>query len=117
MFCFKSDAEAQLMELDTVMSDIADHVENLDKWTKPQPTQKGMAFLLDKTEIVYEPYGVALIIGAWNYPFQLTLWPLLRAIAAGNCAVLKPSEIAGHSSELLEKELPQYLDKVNGNSM
>ncbi|XP_062504333.1 aldehyde dehydrogenase family 3 member A2-like [Corticium candelabrum] len=107
----KSDAEAQLMELDTVMSDIADHVENLDKWTKPQPTQKGMAFLLDKTEIVYEPYGVVLIIGAWNYPFQLTLWPLLGAIAAGNCAVLKPSEVAGHTSELLEKELPQYLDK------
>lgn len=73
--------------------------------------------MLDSVELHKDPYGVVLIIGAWNYPIQLTLVPLLGAIAAGNCAILKPSEISSASSELLANLIPQYLDKVFYNKI
>jgi acyl-CoA reductase-like NAD-dependent aldehyde dehydrogenase len=57
-----------------------------------------------------DPYGVALIIGAWNYPLHLTLGPLAGAIAAGNCAVIKPSEISPHTAKAIEQLLTKYLD-------
>ena len=57
-----------------------------------------------------DPYGVVLIIGAWNYPLHLTLAPLAGAIAAGNCAVIKPSEISPHTAEAIEQLLTKYLD-------
>ena len=57
-----------------------------------------------------EPFGICLIIGAWNYPFLLTLSPLVGAIAAGNCAVLKPSELAPNSAAIMEKMVARYLD-------
>ena len=59
----------------------------------------------------YEPYGTVLIIGAWNYPFYLTLGPAVGAIAAGNAVVLKPSEIAAASSRLMAELVPRYLDR------
>ena len=57
-----------------------------------------------------DPYGVVLIIGAWNYPLHLTLAPLAGAIAAGNCAVIKPSEISPHTAQAIEQLLTKYLD-------
>src|SRR5699024_10652838 len=57
-----------------------------------------------------EPLGVVLIIGAWNYPIQLVLGPLVAALAAGNCAVLKPSEVAAATSQLFAELVPRYLD-------
>ena len=65
---------------------------------------------MDGCQIRYDPLGVVLIIGAWNYPIQLTLNPLVGAIAAGNCVVLKPSEISPHTAQLLADYLPKYLD-------
>ncbi len=62
------------------------------------------------TYIQYEPLGVTLIIGAWNYPYQLALVPLVGALASGNCAVVKPSELSGNSAKLLEKLWPKYFD-------
>lgn len=63
--------------------------------------------------LVYnDPYGVVLIIGAWNYPLQLTLLPVSGAIAAGNCVIIKPSEVATASAELMAKLVPKYLDQV-----
>jgi len=63
--------------------------------------------------VIYnDPYGVVLIIGSWNYPLQLTLLPVSGAIAAGNCVIVKPSEGATESSQLMAKLLPQYLDQV-----
>ncbi|ORW29991.1 aldehyde dehydrogenase [Mycobacterium paraense] len=61
--------------------------------------------------IEYEPYGTVLIIGAWNYPFYLTLGPAVGAIAAGNAVILKPSEIAAASAHLMAELVPRYLDK------
>ena len=68
--------------------------------------------LLDDTLIHPDPLGVVLIIGAWNYPLMLSLGPLGGAIAAGNCAVIKPSEIANATSNIIASLLPRYLDKV-----
>ena len=61
--------------------------------------------------VEYEPYGVVLIIGAWNFPFALTLGPLVGALAAGNAVVLKPSELAPASSALMAELIPKYLDR------
>jgi acyl-CoA reductase-like NAD-dependent aldehyde dehydrogenase len=99
------------MEIEPLKSDIAGTLDKLENWTKPESTKAGMAFMLDSTEIVHEPFGVVLIIGPWNYPVQLTLWPLLGAIAAGNCVIIKPSEVAVNTSQILAERLPEYLDK------
>lgn len=57
-----------------------------------------------------EPYGICLIIGAWNYPFLLNLSPLIGAIAAGNCVIIKPSELASHSAAAVGRMIANYLD-------
>ncbi|XP_067047093.1 aldehyde dehydrogenase family 3 member A2-like [Acropora muricata] len=66
---------------------------------------------MDACFTVSEPLEVTLIIGPWNYPIQLTILPLVGAIAAGNCAVVKPSEVAPAAAEILERLLHQYLDQ------
>lgn len=68
---------------------------------------------MDTAYIQREPYGVALVMGAWNYPIQITVVPLFGAIAAGNCVVLKPSELAGSTAKALEELIPKYLDNVS----
>lgn len=73
---------------------------------------KSMVNLLDRVEIRKDPYGVVLVMGAWNYPFQLCMIPLMGAIAAGNCVVLKPSEIAAATAQLFARIIPKYLDTV-----
>jgi len=62
---------------------------------------KGVHTLLDSTFIKRDPYGVVLVLGAWNYPLMLTLCPAAGAIAAGNCVIIKPSELAPHTAGLL----------------
>lgn len=71
--------------------------------------------MLDSVEIQKHPYGVVLIIGPWNYPLQLTLLPLAGAIAAGNCVILKPSEVSPASAKFIAETLPKYLDNVSTN--
>ena len=69
--------------------------------------------MMDEVLIYKEPYGVVLVIGAWNYPLQLAVVPLIGAIAAGNCVILKPSEISPATAKILDKLIPKYLDKVS----
>lgn len=76
-----------------------------------QPS-KGLVNAMDTVIIYNDPYGVVLIMGAWNYPFQLSLMPLVGAIAAGNCAIIKPSEVAPASADLMARLIPKYLDQV-----
>ncbi|XP_029467246.1 fatty aldehyde dehydrogenase isoform X2 [Rhinatrema bivittatum] len=102
-----------------VLGEISLMLEKLPEWTAPQPVEKNLVTLRDDVYIHCEPLGVVLIIGAWNYPFALILHPLVGAIAAGNAVVLKPSEVSENTAQLLEKLIPQYLDKdlypvVNG---
>ena len=77
---------------------------------KPRRVPTPLAMQPGTSRICHEPLGLALIIGAWNYPLQLTLGPLVGAIAAGNAVLLKPSEIAPATSAALARWLPRYFD-------
>jgi aldehyde dehydrogenase (NAD+) len=94
-------------------------LKNLKSWVKPKKVPIGIEQLPASAQIYPEPLGVVLIMGTWNYPFQLMISPLTGAIAAGNCAVLKPSEIAAHTSkviaDIIEKTFdPAYIAIVEG---
>jgi aldehyde dehydrogenase (NAD+) len=78
---------------------------------RPQRRRVPLAQLPARARIQYEPLGVALVIGPWNYPINLSLGPMVAALAAGNCVVLKPSEVAPATSRLMAEALPDYLDK------
>ncbi|KAG1690695.1 Aldehyde dehydrogenase, dimeric NADP-preferring [Nymphon striatum] len=106
----KSRHEAILCETDILKNEVIHTVNNLKKWVAPHNVTKTIVTIMDKSYILHQPYGVALIIGAWNYPIQLMLLPLVGAIAAGNVAILKPSEMAPASAKLLEELIPRYLD-------
>jgi aldehyde dehydrogenase (NAD+) len=69
-----------------------------------------LIFFPNSTKIKYEPLGVALIYGSWNFPYFVTLKPLANAIAAGNCAIIKPSEMSPKSSGIIQKIVQKYLD-------
>ncbi|ORY49946.1 aldehyde dehydrogenase [Rhizoclosmatium globosum] len=98
-------------EVIVVINEAAHALEHLDEWAKPIPCPTTLTTLTDhKVETRLEPLGVACIIGAWNFPIQLTLGPLVAAIAAGNCAVIKPSEVAPASEAFLIEWLPKILD-------
>ena len=83
---------------------------DLNSWTAAVHPTVTLMSKLDDCRILQDPLGVVLIIGAWNYPFQLTLVPLVGAIAAGNCVVIKPSEVSPHSAQLMADLLPKYVD-------
>ena len=84
--------------------------KNVGKWMKRKHRLLELAQLPGRGWLEYEPYGTVLVIGAWNYPFYLTLGPAVGAIAAGNTVVLKPSEIAPASARLMAELVPRYLD-------
>jgi acyl-CoA reductase-like NAD-dependent aldehyde dehydrogenase len=99
------------MELLPVFEEVSLVTANMKKWMEPKFTPTP-AFMAPSTcEIISEPYGVCLIVGAFNYPITLSLMPLIGALAAGNCVVLKPSEMATKTEQLLVELLPNYLDK------
>ena len=106
----KSASEAQLTEIGIILGDIDYALKNLASWLKPQKVAVPLAVMPAKAFVVSEPVGVALIIAPWNYPMQLLLAPLVGAIAAGNAALLKPSELAPATSAALAKLIPVYLD-------
>ncbi len=102
--------EAWSTEVSYVAGDAAYCRKNLRKWSRRRSVPTPMAGLPGKSWLQPEPLGVVLIIGAWNYPLQLTLAGTAAAIAAGNCAVLKPSELAPETSKAVARLVPQYLD-------
>ncbi|GKZ53135.1 hypothetical protein AnigIFM49718_005716 [Aspergillus niger] len=108
----KHPLEAILGELTGLQNDILRTLDKLDEWTKDEkPTRWDPINFLGGTVVRQEPLGVSLIIGAWNFPFMLTLQPLVAAIAAGCAVVLKPSEVAQASQDLLMEIIPKYLDR------
>ncbi|GAB2287217.1 Aldehyde dehydrogenase 3 member I1, chloroplastic [Dionaea muscipula] len=108
----KPETEAFVSEILLIKSSCQFAVEGLKQWMKPEKVKTSILTFPSSAEIVSEPLGVVLIISTWNYPFLLSLDPVIGAIAAGNAVVLKPSEIAPASSKLLADLLPQYLDKT-----
>lgn len=85
-------------------------LKNLARWMKPRRQRLPLTQMPGAARIQYEPLGVVLVIGAWNYPIYLSVGPMVAALAAGNAVVLKPSEIASATSAVLASLLPQYLD-------
>ena len=102
--------ESVAAEIENNKNDILGCLREIKEWTKDVHTKKNLAVLMDKTLIRPEPYGVVLIMGSWNYPLHISLAPLAGAISAGNCAVIKPSEISPHTAEAIERLLPRYID-------
>jgi aldehyde dehydrogenase (NAD+) len=98
-------------EILLVIKEIEYAIKNIKNWTKPKKAEVPWQFFPASAKIYPEPLGVVLIIGAWNYPFQLVVAPLIGAIAAGNCAIIKPSEIASHTSNLIVEIFEKYFDK------
>ncbi|XP_075611672.1 aldehyde dehydrogenase family 3 member B1-like isoform X2 [Balearica regulorum gibbericeps] len=104
--------EVELSEISICRSELHHALNNLGTWMKDEHVEKNWATQLDSAFIRKDPYGVVLIIGPWNYPINLLLVPLIGAIAAGNCVVMKPSEISRNVERLVAETLPRYLDKV-----
>lgn len=106
----KDTVEAWTSEIGFVIGDIDHTIKHLKRWMKPRKVSQPLAAMPGKSFLLPEPLGTVLIIGAWNYPFQLVVAPLVAAIAAGNCAVLKPSELSPRTSAVLADLVPRYLD-------
>ncbi|XP_075857798.1 aldehyde dehydrogenase family 3 member B1 isoform X1 [Microcebus murinus] len=107
----KSAFESELSEIAISQSEVTLALRNLRAWMKDQRAHKNLATQLDSAFIRKEPFGLVLIVAPWNYPLNLTLVPLVGALAAGNCVVLKPSEISTSVEKVLAEVLPRYLDQ------
>jgi len=106
----RSPFEAWLADVASTSGECAYAAKNVGKWAKRRHRLLEMSQLPGRGWVEYEPYGTVLVIGAWNFPFALTLGPAVGAIAAGNTLVLKPSEVAPASSALMAELVPRYLD-------
>jgi aldehyde dehydrogenase (NAD+) len=106
----KPPMEALLTEVSTTRGDAEDALKSLEGWTAPRKVSSPLLTQPGKSEIHLDPLGVVLIIAPWNYPFILALQPLVGAIAAGNCVVVKPSEVTPTCSAVMADLIPKYLD-------
>jgi aldehyde dehydrogenase (NAD+) len=97
-------------EIAMIAAEIGLTRKKLRSWVKPQRVSTPLVGQPGRSRVYREPLGVVLIIGPWNYPIQLLILPLVGAIAAGNCAILKPSELAPATSSLIASRLPEYVD-------
>ncbi|TYI31090.1 hypothetical protein ES332_A05G429700v1 [Gossypium tomentosum] len=107
----KPELEAFLSEILMARSSCKLALKELKQWMMPQKVETSLATYPSSAEIVAEPLGVVLVISTWNFPFSLSLDPVIGAIAAGNAVVLKPSEIAPATSSLLSRLVGEYMDK------
>ena len=103
--------EAFLTEINIVLTEINDHMKNIKKWSKPKKVKTPLYLMPSKSHMMYEPFGVALIIAPWNYPFHLMFAPLVGAISSGCCAVMKPSPYSQNTSEVMQKIIDETFDK------
>jgi aldehyde dehydrogenase (NAD+) len=101
----KPPAEVDLSEILPVVQEARYAARHLKRWMKPQRVPTPLSLLGSRSRIHYEPKGVVLIISPWNFPFNLTLGPLVSAIAAGNCVVLKPSELTPNATACMKRIL------------
>jgi len=107
----KSEAEAVSTEIGITLSEINSVLKHLPKWQKKSRVKTNLFNLPAKSYTIREPFGTTLIIGPWNYPFQLVMAPLVGAIAGGNTAVVKPSEISSHTADVIDKILSETFEK------
>src|SRR5438876_849579 len=101
--------EADFVDVKFMTSEIDHVLSHLRRWMKPVPLSTPYQLAPSHAEVRFDPLGVGLIIGTWNYPLMLTLSPLVAAISAGNCAVIKPSEVSPATGEAIARFLPEYV--------
>jgi aldehyde dehydrogenase (NAD+) len=115
----KSPEESYATETGLLLAEINWAMKKLKSWMKPHRVSTNLMNLPSSSKVYHDPLGVILIIAPWNYPFQLSLIPLVGVIAGGNCAVLKPSELAPATAEIIEHIIsatfpPEYIYPVLG---
>lgn len=106
----KPAAETDLTEIFPITSEINHAVKNLESWMKPQKVSAPLSMIGTSAKVIYEPKGASLIIGPWNYPFNLAIGPLVSALAAGCTAIIKPSELTPHTSLLISTMISEIYD-------
>jgi aldehyde dehydrogenase (NAD+) len=103
--------DADLTDVKYMISE-ADHaLAHLRDWMKPAPVSTSPMLAPSDAQVRFDPLGVGLIIGTWNYPVMLTLSPLIAAISGGNAAVIKPSDVGAATADVIARYLPEYLDR------
>ena len=108
----KCEFEAFVTEVSAIIDDINCAIENLASWTKPVEAASPPIFGQAESKIYYEPYGTVLIINTWNYPFVLGFKPLVGALSAGNCCIIKPSEVAPATSKVFADIIRSAFDEA-----
>lgn len=107
----KSQFESSVTELFFVYGELDFAIKNMSQWMSPKRVGKMLSNPFAKNRLYYEPKGVCLIIAPWNYPFQLVMSPLISAIAAGNCVMLKPSELSSATSQIICKIIAETFEE------
>ncbi|CAK8695718.1 unnamed protein product [Clavelina lepadiformis] len=107
----KAKFEVVVSELIVLKNEIVTAIKNVQSWAEQSYVSKNLIQKMDSMYMRKEPLGVVLIMGAWNYPVVLLLNPIVAAIASGNCAVLKPSDVSENTAAAIAKLIPQYMDK------
>jgi aldehyde dehydrogenase (NAD+) len=107
----KSQFETYASELSLIYHELKNLEKNVPKWGKPQRVKTSLANMPGKSYIIPEPLGVTLVIGAWNYPYQLSLVPAITSLAAGNTVILKPSELPSRTSQIMAKLINRNFPK------
>lgn len=107
----KSEFEAYATEIGIVLDSITHMVKNIDEWAMPVAVKTPVHFQPGKSYIVRDPYGAVLIIGPFNYPFQLVMEPLLGAIIGGNTAIIKPSEATVHTTKIIKQIIAETFEE------
>jgi len=98
----KPKCEVDVSEIYPIISEIKHAIKHLREWSKPKKVDAPLTYIGSTSYIQYEPKGTSLILSPWNYPFNLAIGPLISALAAGNTAILKPSEMTPHTSALID---------------
>lgn len=116
----KSEFDTFTTEISFILNDINYYIKNLKSLSKPKKVSTNLVNQLGNSKVYADPLGCVLVIGAWNYPYQLSLSPIIAAMAAGNCCILKPSEIAENTMKAMvsiinENFPPEYLYVYEGS--
>lgn len=116
----KAAYESYMTEVGLILGEIRFTIKNVRAWSQPKKVKTPLIYPFAKSYNYPEPYGIVLVISPWNYPFQLAMAPLIGAMAAGNCAVLKPSEYSPHTSGIISEILAdnfenQYIAAFTGD--
>src|ERR1700759_758579 len=106
----RNEIDADLMEIGFCINEVEYTLSHLDSWLAPEHAHTPLVLKPGRIRVRHDPLGVTLIIGTWNEPLMLTFGPLAPALAAGNTAVIKPSELCVATSALIAELVPRYLD-------